>query len=442
MSENVPNRGLVSIVLVLFLIVSSCVEFPNTYSKLAPGPWRSELHLSGSDQREVIPIDHKSLDDIRAMKIDQIPAGKLPFIMNVVYVSEDSFVVEINNGDEIIRVHDIAFGRSFQTAKDTLEIHFTEYNTLIKATVEDRVMEGFFIDHSRGNYRIPFVAKQGDNYRFSELKKTPISNLNGKWQVQFEGATGDHYTGELQMKQNGNSLTGTVATETGDYRYLDGTVQGDKMYLSTFDGTHLFQFEAKIYGGDSIVGMFYSGKHYRAFWKAIRGDSQLRDPDQILEVDSTQQWDLKQILKDSFGLSQELNDLSFDRPIVLELMGTWCPNCKDASLFLSQISEKYPNVQIIGLGFERKGLFNPNVHLSKYREVLDLPYPIFLGGEASKDRAAKKLPFVNHIYSFPSLFFFDSKGKIQATYSGFYGPATEQSLAERQRITQIFASLK
>ncbi len=49
-----------------------------------------------------------------------------------------------------------------------------------------------------------------------------------------------------EFKQNGSELTGTFLTTTGDYRYLQGSVSGNKLYLSTFDGGHAFIFIARI----------------------------------------------------------------------------------------------------------------------------------------------------------------------------------------------------
>lgn len=65
-----------------------------------------------------------------------------------------------------------------------------------------------------------------------------------------------------------NNLTGTFLTESGDYRYLDGTVQANKLYLSCFDGAHAFLFEGKIEADNTINGIFYSGKNYKATWSS------------------------------------------------------------------------------------------------------------------------------------------------------------------------------
>ena len=83
------------------------------------------------------------------------------------------------------------------------------------------------------------------------------------------------------FNQNENRITGTFATETGDYRYLDGVVSGDSVFLSTFDGSHAFLFEAEI--KDSLIeGLFLSGTHYSENWIAKKNeDVVLRNPDSL-----------------------------------------------------------------------------------------------------------------------------------------------------------------
>lgn len=64
------------------------------------------------------------------------------------------------------------------------------------------------------------------------------------------------------FKQYDNIVTGTFRTTTGDYRYLEGVLNGNQLKLSTFDGAHAFLFTAEV--SDSVMhGMFYSGNHWK-----------------------------------------------------------------------------------------------------------------------------------------------------------------------------------
>ena len=43
--------------------------------------------------------------------------------------------------------------------------------------------------------------------------------------------------------------------------------------------------------------------------------------------------------------------------LILELFGSWCPNCHDAGKYLAEVSEKYHDrgLRVIGLAFELTG---------------------------------------------------------------------------------------
>lgn len=126
---------------------------------------------------------------------------------------------------------------------------------------------------TRENYAIPFTAKQAEGYRFTPLRKKPVADLTGQWACTFGLADDDGdepYPAVGEFKQSGNQLTGTFLTETGDYRFLEGTVQGDKLYLSCFDGAHAFLFQGKINADSSLSGAFYSGKPTRPCGKATQ----------------------------------------------------------------------------------------------------------------------------------------------------------------------------
>jgi hypothetical protein len=62
------------------------------------------------------------------------------------------------------------------------------------------------------------------------------------------------------LNKPANKVTGTFLTTTGDYRFLEGTVSGNQLYLSCFDGGHAFLFTAKIDDDKTLSdGKFFSG---------------------------------------------------------------------------------------------------------------------------------------------------------------------------------------
>ncbi|MBK7609695.1 MAG: hypothetical protein IPI18_22130 [Saprospiraceae bacterium] len=74
------------------------------------------------------------------------------------------------------------------------------------------------------------------------------NDLSGIWDCTFDLNLETPFKAIAEWSQDGNHLTGTFRTETGDYRYLDGTVSGDKFFLSCLMDLMLFYFLARSQG--------------------------------------------------------------------------------------------------------------------------------------------------------------------------------------------------
>ena len=419
----------ISYLMLLFTIVSSCLKFDKTYQKLPPGTWRGVLYLDGKIKK-LIPFEKKLYKKQDVLKYE-VGQNQLPFIFEVKYIRPDSFIVVLINGEERIPLDDIRYGRNPVNARDTLHIGFPLYNTWIRAVHEQGLMEGDWIVPARGDYRIEFGATYGEQERFPVKNPAPIADLSGRWKVRFgiEDTTGkslEYAIGEFVQK--GTHLSGTFMTETGDYRYLEGVVDGDQMKLSAFDGLHAFLFKAGIYGDGSLKGIFKSGKHYTTRWDAVRDEHfQLRDPDTLTKV-AHRDIPLKYRFPSSTGKWISLEDPEFENhPVLIQIMGTWCPNCRDESHFLTQYLSEHPgtDLKVIGTAFEKfKDTAQAIQHLDLYKHKMKMPYPLVLGGKLSKDAAIKAFPQLNHIMSYPTMLFLDRKHNIRFVHTGFAGPAT------------------
>ena len=414
-------------VLALITLLSSCVEIKNELSGIPPGIWRAELILSNNPY----PVyDEDAVRERRVAVFDGIEEDKLPFLMEISYPQADSFVIDIINGEEKIRVQEYQMALDRSTAYDTIRIKFPEYNSYIHAEFKEEVLQGEFVDRNRGNnYRIPFVAKYGENNRFSDLETEPATDLSGSWAVTF-GKGNSEWKAVGEFEQNESQLSGTFLTETGDLRFLEGVVYGDEMWLSTFDGTHAYLFKAKLQG-DSLSGFYKSGSHYKTSWVAHRTkDANFKSPDSLSKViDATALSQLSGIHPES-GEMIRLSDPKYaDRPIVLSIMGSWCPNCKDEALFLSEWleSNKDTEVEVIGLAFEKyKDTTEVLRRLEDYRALLDLPYDIWFMGSSDKQQATERLGFLNEVISYPTLIFLNRQQEVVRVHTGFNGPATSK----------------
>jgi len=427
------------------LLFSGCLVVENPYSQVAPGIWRGVLEL---EPKFITPNEKgEPLPEKLNIQFDEVSQGELPFLFEVIYDQPESFHIEIINGEERIKIptEHISVGRRNEDLKDTIRIDFPIYESYIVALFEEHLMEGEWVVPTRGDYSIPFVARYGRDYRFTNLQKEPLTDISGRWAAEFELDSYAPYPAIGEFKQSGNQLTGTFLTETGDYRYLEGTVQANKLYLSTFDGSHAFLFEGKILGDTSIIGTFRSGKHYRTTWKARFDPSvQLRNADSLTYLTSPEiPFDFA--FENPEGELIRLSDPRYQGKVrIVQILGTWCPNCRDEVQFLTDYLAQHPeqDLEVIGLAFEKhREAPKANAQIKHYRQQLAIPYPILFAGYYDKKEAAEKLPMLNHVWSYPTMILVDKQGKVRNIHTGFSGPATSAYSEFKQQFEQQVAQL-
>ncbi len=415
------------IILFVALLFSGCFVIDNQYEGIAPGPWRAELALIPRGIKAIKDNPRRPDDQLERL-MEDIQDGTLPFVFELFKNPAGKDYIEIINGEERIRIDGVAFGRDRATGRDTILIDFPLYESYIKANVEEKLINGVWVVKTKDNYEIPFSARFGQNHRFTTLNKKPDLDLSGKWEVTFGLEENDPYPAIGEFVQKGNHLSGTFLTETGDYRYLEGTVQANKFYLSTFDGAHAFLFSGKILEDNSLIGSFRSGSHYRTTWKATKNPAAtLTSPDSLTYLLPGYN-SVSFSFPDTEGNMTSLEDEKYQgKAKIIQIFGTWCPNCRDETVFLKDYLAKNPNqnLSVIALAFEKwkdpKKALNT---IRKYKSKLDLPYDMLSAGYYNKKEAQKSLPMLNAIISYPTMIFLDKNNQVVKIHTGFSGPAT------------------
>lgn len=409
MSVNVRDRSwlLVGFIALIGLgLLSSCVEVAKPYDQIPPGIWRAELALTKD--------------------------AKLPFNLESSYDDDGKLNIHILNAEERIKVEEISFGTT-KMLKDTIVIGFPLLDTYITAEYRENVIEGVWHVNNREDYEIPFVAYHGQSHRFTTDITDPAADLTGKWAATFELETEDEYPAIGEFVQKGNNLSGTFLTETGDYRYLEGTVQGDKFSLSCFDGSHAFLFEGTISEQEVLAGSFLSGNHYETNWIAKRDeDAALTDVYGLSQI-TTPDKKIHFSLPNSEGQTISLTDSQYEgKAKLITIMGTWCPNCLDESKFIIDYLEKKPkeDLAVIALAFEKyRDKTTAISKIKNYKDRLSIPYEILMAGYYDKAEATKELGFIDEILSYPTLLFVNKENEVIKVHTGFNGPATSEYAA-------------
>lgn len=425
----------------VLLVFNRCISTSSEYTRVAPGMWRGVLEL------EKFKMTAADKDTVMIL-YDQFKPGELPFNFEVKYLDEERFYLEIINGSERIRVDSIQYGRDRSQARDTMNVWFPEYASYLHAEIRGGVMRGEWVVTTKDNYRIPFYAHAGRDYRFTNLTLKPLRDITGNWAAKFgvEKEAKDQEMAIGEFKQDGNHLSGTFRTETGDYRFLEGTVQGRKFWLSCFDGAHAFLFSGSIQG-DSLQGEFRSGNKYQTLWTGWKDPSfELGAADSLTRVKPDAK--IAFSVKTPTGQNLTFPSAQFDNKIkIFTVMGTWCPNCRDEQVFLRDFLKEHPElaneISVVGFSFERhKDEAQANAHLLTYKQKMGIPFELVYAGNANKDEAAKFFPALDKVMAFPTMIILDKQNRVRQVHTGFDGPATSRYAAFKAEFTKLINEMR
>ncbi len=355
---------------------------------LTPGPWRFELKTTH---------------------------GTIPFIVQFSIVKDQYSGILYNGAEEIpldVTLSNAGVSIPIQSFELSLELTYPK----------DGIMYGHLVRHNKNpNPRTPIMAIFGKSPRFPEMTEAPTVDLNGKWSITLTHDTNKQEQGVLILKQDKNKIFGSILTPTGDYRYMEGIVWGNKFRAASFDGVYNYLFAGEMTQGKIKAEILNS---YKTHVEGIR-DEKAALPN---AYEQTKVSSLNFEFPDLLGKKISLSDNKFkNKPMVIQIFGSWCPNCLDETNFLvnwySQHSKR--NIEILALAFERS-LDNKRarVQLLKTQKKYKIPYTILLAGSTSEDKPMDKLPEIKNFISFPTLIFLNKKHEVYKVHAGFSGPST------------------
>ena len=355
-------------------------------------------------------------------------AGDLPFGLSIQPdAGQKTYTVFALNGSEKLRMD------AATVSGDSIRVPMALFDSELLAKVTDKQLTGVWRRRRTAQQyqTLPFVATLGQTYRFVPDSPTTAATVNGTWATQFESKTGrvDSVNAVGVFKQTGNRVAGTLLTPTGDYRYLDGNVVGDSLFLSCFDGSHLFLFKARHNkAANTLTGGFWSGVSGYESWVArLDPAAKLPDPAKLTYLKPGVNT-FRAAFPEPTGQVVALTDPRFKNKVtVVQILGSWCPNCMDETNFLSPWYKKNRarGVEVLGLAFERSASMaesGPKIERMKQRFQID--YPVVLAGTNDKAQASKALPDLNAVVAFPTTLFIDKKGQVRHIHTGFSGPGT------------------
>ncbi len=393
----------------LITLFSTCSTKP---AEIKSGIWRGVIELQGQQ----LPFNFEVLKDTSGYKVNLINASE-KILLDEISIVGDSI-------DMVLHIFDAG----------------------LRAKISENSLEGFYYKNYDKSFKFPFHATFGDDYTFKKVTDQSTSDFYGKYAVQFITDKKDTIVSVGIFNQNGNYAEGTFLTPTGDYRYLEGNVVNNKLHLSTFDGNHAFLFIAEKKDDSTLVGDYWSGKSSHETWTAVKNDNAVMPNAEALtflkEGYDKIEFSFPDLNKNMISPSDEKFK---DKVLILQIFGTWCPNCMDETKFLSQWykDNKDRGIEILGLAYERKADFEyASTRVKKMKDRLKVDYDFVIAGTDDKEKASETLPMLNKVIAFPTTIFIGKDGKVKHIRTGFEGPGTGIYYEQfKERFNQVVSEL-
>ena len=345
-------------------------------------------------------------------------------------VSNDSINIPFNfeyqkTGITIYNAEESVFLSINNTFKDSLRLQSPFFEDYINFKKNGDSINGNLFNQSLSR-KIPFYAVPGLD-RFENKFLSENIDINGEWRIIFNFSKSNSYEGELIVNQSNSDIFSTIRTETGDYGYMQGKMNYNELSISNFNGSRAYLIKGKL-NNDTIWGDFYRGNYGYSDFIAFKDDDfKLSDPYGMTSLKKGyESFDFK--FEDINGEIISSNDKKFeDKLILVQIMGSWCPNCIDESKYLSELNRKYKDISIVSIAFEyTKEKSQAINNLRKIKKNLNINYDILLGGYGSTDKKLilEKLNPLEKLISYPTLIVMDKNKIVRKIHTGFNGPAT------------------
>lgn len=362
------------------------------------------------------------------------PVSEIPFNFEIKGTDQSKLTLTLLNAS---RRDDFVVTRKGQ---DSLLINMNTFDAVLLVKMETAGnLTGAYKNLVPGNQSkpIPFVAEYGKSYRFVEPSKQTAArtNLSGKWLIKIMGKTPVPDKVAL-FTQQGNALSGVIMQVTGDSGDLEGIVQGNTFSLSSFIGSGPKMYKGVINTDSTISGIWSVSNGDTIRYTGVKNpDAELPDAYRLTFLKPGYE-KLSFTFPDVNGRPVSLSDKRFKgKVVIIDIMGSWCPNCMDETMFLAPWykTNAQKGVEIVGVAFEMKdSLEYAKYTLNKLKARYDIQYPLVFGGYADNNVVAARFPALNEFIAFPTTIIVDRQGRVREIYTGFSGKATGKYYDEFQ----------
>ena len=321
-----------------------------------------------------------------------------------------------------------------------LILSFDQLGTRLQIASRDGQLTG---EYQRGGTRAPYPFK-ATRATTTSRPAAGAPQIAGTWILAARSSKGET-AWRFIATQKGADVEATILRVDGDTGSLTGTWRDGKYLLSHFSGARPLVLEVTLVDAATL----HLRQNGTTEFTAVRADAP-KAKDVGEPTDPAHHTTVRNPLEPFTFSFPDLNgklvsntDARFaGKVMMVNISGSWCPNCHDEAPFLSALYKKYQarGLEVVALSFEEgPDLANP-ARLRAFIKEYGIAYTVLLPGEPGQ--LNEKVPQGVNLDAFPTTFFVGRDGLVRGVHAGFPSPGSADYYTKaEQEVTSLVEKL-
>jgi thiol-disulfide isomerase/thioredoxin len=326
------------------------------------------------------------------------------------------------------------------TVEDGLTVfNFDQYASKLRVALKDGALSGEYRRARGGPF--PFKAARA---AAAAPAATKAPSIDGTWIVSAKSNKGE-VAWRFIVKQNGADVSATILRVDGDTGTLTGGWRDGQFVLSHFSGARPLLLEV-VPAADGTLTLkqnktteLVAAREHADRAKAIGAPTDpavhttVKDPGEPFAFSFP---DL------SGQIISNTDDRFRGKVVLVNISGSWCPNCHDEAPFLAALYKKYraKGLEIVTLSFEEADQLKDPTRLRAFNKTYGIEHTVLIPGEP--DQLNEKVPQGVNLNAFPTTFVLGRDGRVRAVHAGFPSPGSGAYYVKAEReVTELVERL-
>ena len=298
------------------------------------------------------------------------------------------------------------------------------------------------VTYLNGQLAGEYQRARGAPYPFRAARATPAApaaagapSIAGSWIFGTKSNKGETAFRFL-ARQTGADVSATILRVDGDTGTLSGTWRDGRYVLSHFSGARPMLLEVTPVDATTLRLKQNGQTEYiatRADLPRAKDAGEPTDPALHTSVKDPHE-PFRFAFPDLTGQIVSNEDSRFrGKVVIVNIGGSWCPNCHDEAPFLSSLYQKYQGkgLEVVLLSFEEGEQRTNPTRLQAFIKEYGIKYTVLIPGEP--DQLNEKIPQGVNLNSFPTSFILGRDGRVRAVHAGFPSPGSGDFYVKAER---------